>query len=112
MDQTVEAKNILEKEVLPVDKALLTGNFKDNWTAPCARYEMAANIWREADADGHPEKNPQMLVQCKDWLDEVTKMGGFDLDARYVMSFFSLQFKANTCFQNRYEDHHWKRDLA
>jgi len=85
MDQTIEAKNILEKEVLPVDKALLTGNFKDNWTAPCARYEMAANIWREADADGHPEKNPQMLVQCKDWLDEVTKMGGFDLDARIGM---------------------------
>jgi hypothetical protein len=46
---------------------------------------MAANIWREADADGHPEKNPQMLVQCKDWLDEVTKMGGFDLDARIGM---------------------------
>jgi hypothetical protein len=83
MDRTAEAKTILEKEVLPVDKLLITGNFKDNWTAPCARYEMAANIWREADADGHPEKHPQMLVQCKDWLDEVTKMGGFDLDARY-----------------------------
>jgi len=85
MDQTAEAKAILEKEVLPVDKLLITGNFKDNWTAPCARYEMAANIWREADADGHPEKNPQILVQCKDWLDEVTKMGGFDLDARIGM---------------------------
>jgi hypothetical protein len=99
MDRTAEAKTILEKEVLPVDKTLLTGNFKDNWTAPCARYEMAANIWREADADGHPEKNPKMLVQSKDWLDEVTKMGGFDLDARYVMGFFSLQFKTNIRFR-------------
>jgi hypothetical protein len=26
-----------------------------------------------------------MLVQSKDWLDEVTKMGGFDLDARIGM---------------------------
>jgi hypothetical protein len=39
-------------------------------------------------------------------------MGGFDLDARYVIIFFSLQFKDNMCFQNWYEDHHWKRDLA
>jgi len=84
MDQTAKAKAILEQEVLPVDRALLTGNFKDNWSAPCARYEMAANVWREADVDGHPEDHPEMLVQCKNWLEEVTKWGGFDLDARYV----------------------------
>ncbi|RMZ68983.1 Mitochondrial outer membrane iml2 [Pyrenophora seminiperda CCB06] len=85
MDQTAKAKAILEQEVLPVDRALLTGNFKDNWSAPCARYEMAANIWREADVDGHPEDHPEMLVQCKNYLEEVTRWSGFDLDARIGM---------------------------
>ncbi|KAL7772022.1 hypothetical protein CFE70_001975 [Pyrenophora teres f. teres 0-1] len=84
MDQTAKAKAILEQEVLPVDRALLTGNFRDNWSAPCARYEMAANVWREADVDGRPEDHPELLVQCKNWLEEVTKWGGFDLDARNV----------------------------
>jgi hypothetical protein len=86
MNKPAEAKSVLEKEVLPVDRTLLTGNFKDNWTAPCARYEMAANIWREADVNGHPEEHPEMLVQCKDWLEEVTKWGSFDLDARQVFT--------------------------
>lgn len=84
MNRTVEAKALLEKEILPVDRTLFKGNLKDNWTAPCARYELAANIWREADAYGHPETHMQMLDQCRDWLDEVTKWDGFDLDARYV----------------------------
>ena len=83
MNRTVEAKQLLEAEILPVDRALFKGNLRDNWTAPCARYEMGANLWREADADGHPEAHVQMLEQCRDWLDEVTKWEGFDLDARY-----------------------------
>jgi tetratricopeptide (TPR) repeat protein len=100
MGQTAEAKAILEKEVLPIDKTLITGNFKDNWTAPCARYEMAANIWREADDDGHPENKHQMLVQCKDWLDEVTKLGGFDLDARYVTASSACVLETNVLVES------------
>ncbi|KAH7559527.1 hypothetical protein BM1_04464 [Bipolaris maydis] len=82
MGQPAEAKALLEKEVLSVDRTLLTGGLKDNWTAPCARYEMAASIWREADAEGHPEGHVEALGQCRDWLDEVTKWGSYDLDAR------------------------------
>jgi tetratricopeptide (TPR) repeat protein len=81
MGRTGEAKALLEKEILPVDRMLFTGPLKDNWTPPCARYEMAANIWLEAEKEGKPKA---MLEQCRDWLDEVTKWGGFDLDARYV----------------------------
>jgi tetratricopeptide (TPR) repeat protein len=84
MGRMGEAKAILEKSVLPLDRALFVGGLKDNWTAPCARYEMAANIWQEADGKGKPRENPEMLGQCRDWLEEVTKWGGFDLDARYV----------------------------
>jgi hypothetical protein len=81
MGRTGEAKALLEKEILPVDRTLFTGPLKDNWTPPCARYEMAANIWLEAEKEGKPKA---MLEQCRNWLDEVTKWGGFDLDARYV----------------------------
>jgi hypothetical protein len=90
MDRTAEAKAILEKDIIPVDKMLFTGSFKDNWTAPCARYEMAANLWREADADSQPAQHMDILNKCRDWLQEVTQWGGFDLDARYVNIVFSL----------------------
>lgn len=85
MGKTAEAKALLEKDVLSVDKALLKGTLRDNWMAPCARYEMAANLWREADADGHPEAHTQTLDQCRDLLEEVTKWEGYDLDARIGM---------------------------
>lgn len=84
MNHTAEAKAILEQEIIPVDRALFKGELKESWTAPAARYEMAANIWREADADHQPAQHMDMLNQCRDWLNEVTNWGGFDLDARYA----------------------------
>jgi hypothetical protein len=89
MNRTTEAKAILEKEILPVDKLLFKGNLKDNWTAPCARYEMAANLWREADANNQPTQDMENLNKCRDWLQEVTQWDGFDLDARFVTSLCS-----------------------
>lgn len=85
MGRTAEAKAILEKEVVPVDKMLFKGGLKDNWTAPCARYEMAANLWREADVDSRPGEHMDTLNKCRDWLQEVTAWDGFDLDARIGM---------------------------
>ncbi|KAH3918206.1 inclusion body clearance protein IML2 [Parastagonospora nodorum] len=85
MNRTTEAKAILEKEIIPQDKLLFKGHLKDNWTAPCARYEMAANLWREADVDGQPAQHMETLNKCRDWLQEVTQWDGFDLDARIGM---------------------------
>lgn len=82
MNRTTEAKELLEKEIIPVDRALFKGHLKDSWTAPCARYEMAASLWREADADGHPGTHTHVLNKCRDWLDEVSKWEAFDLDTR------------------------------
>jgi hypothetical protein len=86
MDETSEAKAMLEREILPHDKLLFKGHLKDNWTAPCARYEMAANLWREADVDNRPAEHLDKLNKCRDWLQEVTQWDGFDLDARCVLS--------------------------
>lgn len=101
LDRTAEAKAILEKDIIPVDKALFTGSFKDNWTAPCARYEMAANLWREADMDNKPDEHMDTLNKCRDWLQEVTQWGGFDLDARYVTNIMSTREHLLTELQRR-----------
>lgn len=110
MGRTAEAKAILEKEVIPVDKTLFKGGLKDNWTAPCARYEMAANLWREADVDSRPGEHMDTLNKCKEWLQEVTAWDGFDLDARLVFSAFMKDFVevllTRCLLQNRDEDHH------
>jgi tetratricopeptide (TPR) repeat protein len=82
MGKTEEAKELLRKEIISHDRALFKGPLKDNWTAPCARYEMAANIWREADKDARPQDHPKLLEECKVWLDEVSKWESYDLDAR------------------------------
>jgi hypothetical protein len=84
MGRTTEAKALLQKEIIPVDRILFKGPLKDNWTAPCARYEMAASLWREADVDLKPEEHMDTLNKCRDLLVEVTNWDGFDLDARYV----------------------------
>jgi hypothetical protein len=83
---TAQAKEILQTEVISKDRALFKGLNKDAWTAPCARYEMAANLWREADVDNHAEEHMDILEQCKGWLVEVAGWEGYDLDARYVLN--------------------------
>ncbi|PVH95927.1 hypothetical protein DM02DRAFT_617548 [Periconia macrospinosa] len=79
------AKDILQKEIISVDRQLFKGHNLDSWTAPIARYEMAACIWKEADANGTPEQHPEMLEECKKWLVEVSGWESYDLDARIGM---------------------------
>ncbi|KAF2691231.1 hypothetical protein K458DRAFT_412536 [Lentithecium fluviatile CBS 122367] len=83
--ETVKAKEILQTEIISQDKALFKGLIRDAWTAPCARYEMAANLWREADTEGRPEEHLDLLEQCKVWLVEVAGWESYDLDARIGM---------------------------
>ncbi|KAF2019127.1 hypothetical protein BU24DRAFT_418728 [Aaosphaeria arxii CBS 175.79] len=85
MGRMAEAKELVQREVIKHDRALFKGPLKDAWTAPCARYEMAACVWREADAEGKPEDHADLLEECKGWLEEVAKWESFDLDARIGM---------------------------
>ncbi|CAI6242396.1 unnamed protein product [Periconia digitata] len=80
-----QAKDILQKEIISVDRQLFKGHNMDSWTAPIARYEMAACVWREADINGKPEQHPDMLEECKTWLVEVSGWESYDLDARIGM---------------------------
>ncbi|KAF2447415.1 hypothetical protein P171DRAFT_482156 [Karstenula rhodostoma CBS 690.94] len=83
--QTSEAKQVLQRDIIAHDRALFRGQNRDTWTAPCARYEMAACIWREADAEGRPEQHGEMLEACKRYLVEVSAWESYDLDARIGM---------------------------
>ncbi|OCL09039.1 hypothetical protein AOQ84DRAFT_339507 [Glonium stellatum] len=84
-----EAKSMLQEEVLAHDRASFKGHLKDNWTAPCAHYEMAANIWRGLEENAEllerPEEHAEELKECSKWLEDVAKWESYDLDARIGM---------------------------
>ena len=79
---TTQAKEILQKEVVAIDRLLFKGQNKDAWTAPVGRYEMAACVWQEADVEGRPTEYPEKMEECKKWLAEVSAWESYDLDAR------------------------------
>ncbi|PSS05164.1 NONE-like protein [Coniella lustricola] len=90
------------------DRALFKGEHTDDWTAPCAHYELAVLAWREccdracwpqttitAEAGGGPESESEKtaidtfrqdkLRQCGEYLDHVKTWETFVLDARVGM---------------------------
>ncbi|KAJ4359061.1 Mitochondrial outer membrane protein iml2 [Ascochyta clinopodiicola] len=85
LGQTAEAKEILQKDVIVHDATLFAGALKDDWMPPVARYEMAACMWQEADADGNPQGHQEQLAQCKTWLEASGSWAGYVLDARIGM---------------------------
>jgi tetratricopeptide (TPR) repeat protein len=87
LGRTAEAKEILQDEVIAHDAALFTGALRDDWMPPVARYEMAACMWHEADADGNPQAHQDLLAQCKTWLEAASSWGSYVLDARQVRVF-------------------------
>jgi hypothetical protein len=84
LGRTEEARDVLRREILEVDRASFKGHLRDSWTAPCARYEMAACLWREVEVEGEgrPEGRPEVLRECGRWLQEVAAWEAYDLDAR------------------------------
>lgn len=62
------------QEVLSIDKFLLKGGLKDDWTAPTAHYEWAVVIWRES--------GPKEAADCKLWLQKAARWEAYELDTR------------------------------
>lgn len=74
-------------------RTLFTGATKDDYTLPCAHYEMAVTAWREAcnpkcwpaedeEVDQYRLKKVQ---ECQKYLDHVKTWEAFVLDARIGM---------------------------
>lgn len=98
------AKSLLQKDVLPHDRTLFKGNFKDDWTCPTAHYEMGANLWMERyaykpqvsihgsakepdiapveDEESREEHDAAKVKECKEWLDKAARWERYDLDSQ------------------------------
>ena len=46
---------------------------KDDWTLPCAHYEIAAVAWHEKDLEGADHK--AKVLECEAWLEKLQKWG-------------------------------------
>ncbi len=80
------ARKTLQDEILCHDKMLFKGHLRDDWTAPCATYEMAVISWMERGQSGHAEKDSvkrqELVKECEDWLERAAKWESYVLDAR------------------------------
>lgn len=102
-----ESKNILKTRVLHHDKSVFKGHLKDDWVLPAAHFEMAANLWMERPTyrslyglsesaentdsasseacqpeKATPEKERQLVRECKQHLEDAARWESYELDAR------------------------------
>jgi Protein of unknown function (DUF3808) len=103
-----EAKDILKKKVLVLDRSVFKGNLRDNWVLPAAHFEVAANLWMERPnyvsihispfGDSPSEKGEenddakkqkediaterQKVQECDEHLEKAAKWESYDLDTR------------------------------
>lgn len=76
-----------------VNRALFKGENKDDWTLPCAHYELAVIAWKEscdpscwpADAQEIDAFRQQKVRECEEYLEHVKTWDTFVLDARVGM---------------------------
>ncbi|KAJ8607297.1 hypothetical protein MRB53_040395 [Persea americana] len=78
-----EARELLDTQIIAGHRAAeFTGGFKDNWTAPMARYEMAVLYWNASKGMKNEQQKRETLEDCAEWLKEVATWGDFDLSQR------------------------------
>lgn len=76
-------------------RALFKGEKRDEWSLPCAHYEMGVIAWRECcDSKCWPDKEDGETVEeyrqakvkeCEEYLEHVKMWESFVLDARVGM---------------------------
>lgn len=101
-----EARAILQRDVLSVDRNELKGGLRDDWTAPAAHYEMGVVCWMEKDrvvggGDGNGNggvlRDPASLTvekkvrECETWIEKAAKWEGYELDARIGLKIATAQ---------------------
>ena len=93
-----DAKTLLKKDVISHDKALFKGQWKDDWTAPTAHYEMGANLWAQRGdnntsegAEKGDDRDMVLVKEAQEWIDKVAKWEGYELDARIGLKVTTAQ---------------------
>ncbi|KAL8716825.1 MAG: hypothetical protein Q9225_005875 [Loekoesia sp. 1 TL-2023] len=84
-----EAVRVLKEGVLGVEKGELKGGLRDDWTAPCAHYEMGVRCWMRRKEGGKSEE--EWVKECEGWIEKTAKWEGYELDARVGLKIATAQ---------------------
>ncbi|KAI9797604.1 MAG: Mitochondrial outer membrane protein iml2 [Piccolia ochrophora] len=86
------SRRVLYDEVLSIDRTTIKGHLRDDWTLPCACYEMAVLCWFERGQTSEKAEEKEKVRECEEWLEKVAKWeGGYDLDARIGLKITTAQ---------------------
>ncbi|CAL8583345.1 Mitochondrial outer membrane protein iml2 [Xanthoria parietina] len=87
-----EAATILQENVLAIPNSELKGGLKDDWTAPCARYEMGVAAWlRRKEGPGAKKEEVEWVRECEGWVEKAAKWESYELDARVGLKVATAQ---------------------
>jgi hypothetical protein len=78
MGKTQEARDVLTEGIIDHSQLLFKGNFRDNWTPPAARYEVATTHW----VDYLQAADEKDLAEAQKLLDIAAQWEAYDLDVR------------------------------
>ncbi|KAL8920906.1 MAG: hypothetical protein Q9172_004294 [Xanthocarpia lactea] len=81
---------VLKKGVLAVPGAELKGGLRDNWTGPCAHYEMGVGAWMRRKEAGEKDE-VEWVKECEGWIDKAAKWESYELDARVGLKVATAQ---------------------
>ncbi|KAL8785236.1 MAG: hypothetical protein Q9213_003505 [Squamulea squamosa] len=94
-----EAARILKDGVLSVPNADLRGGLRDDWTAPCAHYEMGVGAWMRRKEGGKDEV--EWVKECERWVEKAAKWDSYELDARVGLKVATAQDTLKKFWQGR-----------
>ncbi|KAL8705445.1 MAG: hypothetical protein Q9201_001426 [Fulgogasparrea decipioides] len=87
-----DAVKILKEGVLGVDRGELKGGLRDDWTAPCAHYEMGVVCWmRKKERGGGGKNEGEWVKECEGWIEKTAKWESYELDARVGLKVATAQ---------------------
>ncbi|KAL9579083.1 MAG: hypothetical protein Q9212_005319 [Teloschistes hypoglaucus] len=83
------AIKVLKEGVLGVEKMELKGGLRDDWTMPCAHYEMGVISWmrRKEGLKGEDE----WVKESEGWIEKTAKWESYELDARIGLKVATAQ---------------------
>ncbi|KAL8643948.1 MAG: hypothetical protein Q9226_008021 [Calogaya cf. arnoldii] len=84
-----EAASVLQENVLANPNTELKGGLRDDWTAPCARYELGVGAWMRRKQGGKEEV--EWVKECEGWIEKAAKWESYELDARIGLKVATAQ---------------------
>ncbi|KAL8667405.1 MAG: hypothetical protein Q9202_000621 [Teloschistes flavicans] len=83
------ATKVLKEGVLGIDKTELKGGLRDDWTMPCAHYEMGVISWMRRKEGGKGEED--WVKESEGSIQKTAKWESYELDARIGLKVATAQ---------------------